>query len=91
MQDLEEDESIGSQNEACGEKNHNDAGHYYSFLIGRYVLTRQLHEGFDFTKKGGRALRSHRGERAWHKPCGPRVPEPLPPRTPQPPAGKPSG
>ena len=51
MQDLEEDESTGSQNEACGEKKHNNAGHYHSFLIGRYVFTRQLHEGFDFTKK----------------------------------------
>lgn len=51
MQDLEEDESIGRQNEAYGEKNHNNAGHYYSFLTGRDVLTRQLQEGFDFTKK----------------------------------------
>lgn len=40
LQDLQEDEDVGSQDEAYGEKNHNNAGHYYSFLIGRDVLTR---------------------------------------------------
>lgn len=49
LQDVQEDEDDGGQGKAFGKKNHNNMDHYYRFLIGWDVLTKQFQDVKDLS------------------------------------------